>query len=48
MTKREMKRLLREARDLLDHDTKAHVQRDGSYGPCPACDLEARIDKATS
>lgn len=47
MRKHELLALLREARDLLDHDSKAHVKRDGGYGPCPACDLEARIDEAT-
>ena len=36
--------LLYEARDLLHH-TGSHVrQPDGQYPPCPACDLEARID----
>lgn len=44
VTKRDV--LLAEARDLLHH-TGSHVkQSDGTYPPCPACDLEARIDKA--
>jgi hypothetical protein len=48
--KRDLLALLREARDLLDHDTDGasnHVRRtDGTYVFCAACDLEARIDAA--
>ena len=40
--------LLREARDLLRHDGRHVRNPDGSYDPCLGCDLEARIDEATS
>jgi hypothetical protein len=46
MRKRDLVALLGEARDLLHH-TGGHVKMsDGSYAPCPACDMEKRIDDA--